>query len=238
MKTEITSKWNKSGNIKLGNIWSYSTLMGNDPIYIKKLDTEVTGTCGGHCQACKNSCYVKKSYRYDSVKFGHARNTIAMRQDPERAAVDLSGYITRAKNKPVACRLNQSGEIESVNQLNAFITIANDHESVPFFVYTKAYDIIVPALLKGLIPDNMTVLISIWHECGLEAYNLVKHLDNVKAFVYDDGQFNYLASGLEITTYCKAYDDNKKLDHEITCQRCKKCYNRNMNHKVIGCKAH
>ena len=34
--TTFHSKWNKKGNIKLGSIWSYSTLMGDDEIMIDK----------------------------------------------------------------------------------------------------------------------------------------------------------------------------------------------------------
>lgn len=236
--TTFHSKWNKKGNIKLGSIWSYSTLMGDDEIMIDKLGVAVCGTCGGHCAACKNSCYVKKSYRYSSVKLGHARNTLALMQDPARVGAELSGYITRAKNKPAACRLDQSGEITGDEHFNAFCSLAADHPKIPFFCYTKNYAVVIPALLAGLVPENLTILISVWHEYGIREYNRVKHLDNVKAFVYDDGAFDYAAAGLDITTWCKAYDDKGKLDHEITCQRCRKCYNRAAVSKVIGCKAH
>lgn len=233
------AKWNKSGNIKLGgSIWSYSSLMGDDSIYIDRLGFSVKGTCGGFCGACKEKCYVRKSYRYTCVKFGHARNTLAMRQDPARAGEELSGYITRAKNKPVACRLDQSGEIESYEQLLAFIRVAADHPETPVYVYTKAYDIVIPALLDGIVPENLIILISIWHEYGLDDYNKVKHLPNVKAFVYDDGLFDYSAAGLESTTTCKAYGADGKLDHKITCARCKKCFKARDSWKVIFCKDH
>ena len=237
-KKNYTSKWNKSGNTKLGAIWSYSTLMGNDPIFIEKLGCSVCGTCGGHCGACKYSCYVKKSYRYKSVKLGHANNTLALMQDPARVGVDLSGYITRARKKPAACRFDQSGEITGTDHFLSMCSCAAAHPEIPFFVYTKAFDIVIPALLAGIVPENLTVLISIWHQYGIAEYNLVKHLPNVKAFVYDDHTFDYAAAGLVINTYCKAYDDAGKMDHEITCQRCQKCYNRAAGSKVIGCNAH
>lgn len=236
--TEYKCKWNKAGNIKVGNMWTFSMLMGGREIFIDKLGFSVLGTCGGHCDACENKCYVKKSYRYPSVKYGHAVNTLAMRQDPIKAAKDLSGYIARAKNKPAVCRYDQSGEIENDSILDAFISIANDHKDVQFFVYTKAYNIVIPALLSGRVPENLTVLISVWHEYGLAAFNMVKHLANVKAFVYDDNDFDYAAVGLKISTWCRAYDEKGKLDKNITCQKCTKCFNRLKSCKVIGCKAH
>lgn len=233
------AKWNKNGNIKLGGaIWSFSTLMGNEPIYIEKLDADIVGTCGEHCTFCKKKCYVRKSYRHKSVKLGHALNTIAIRENPEQAGIDLNLQIERAKNIPLACRFDQSGEIESLDELYMFIYVASENPDIPFYVYTKAYDFIIPALLAGIVPENLTVLISIWHECGIREYNRVKHLPNVKAFVYDDRKFDYSAAGLDIQTYCHAYDENGKLDHEITCGRCQKCFNRCKSCKVIGCFDH
>ena len=96
------------------------------------------------------------------------------------------------------------------------------------------YDVVIPALLAGNVPENMTVLISIWHKFGVNEFEKVKNLPNVKAFVYDDN-YKY---GFVIDTYCKAYDEHGKLDHNITCDKCKKCFNRLNNCKVIGCKAH
>ena len=231
------AKWNKSGNTKVGGIWTWSTLFSNDYFYIDKLCMEVKGTCGGHCLGCKEKCYVKKSYRYPSVKLGHARNTVALRIDPDHVADLLIGQIKRAKKQPGGCRFNQSGEIENTAQALAFIKIANACPDKFFYIYTKAYDVIIPLLLDGIVPDNMTVLISVWHEYGLEAYGLVKHLNNVKAFVYDDG-FDYASHGLVINTYCKAYGQDGKMNHEITCDKCTKCFNRLASHKVIGCYEH
>ena len=94
------------------------------------------------------------------------------------------------------------------------------------------------ALHNGIIPVNMTILISVWHECGLKEYQRLSRYENIKAFVYDDGGFDYSGNGLNIQTWCKAYDENGKLDKNITCQKCKKCFNHNANCKCIGCKAH
>ena len=62
---------------------------------------------------------------------------------------------------------------------------------------------------------------------------LVKHVKNVSAFVYDDGE---LYMDIPKADYCAAYDDKGHMNHKITCAVCKKCLNGKT--KVIGCKAH
>ena len=232
----IKAKWYKKGNVKVGSLWTFSLLMGcrvYDTVYGR-----VKGTCGDHCKYCEKKCYVKKSYRYLSVILSHARNTLAIRQDPEKAAADLSKQIQRARKLPCACRFHQSGEIETLMQLLAYARVAKENPGMTFYIYSKAYNIVVPALLAGLIPNNLVVLISVWHEQGIKEYKRVEHMENVKAFVYDDHDFDYAAAGLDIQTYCHAYDAEGKLDHNVTCDKCRKCFNKLMSCKVIGCYDH
>jgi len=191
-------------------------------------------------KGCKNDCYVKKSYRYPSVVYSHIRNTIAIRSNPAAAFNDLETAIEKARTKPDIIRINQSGELENETMLNGWCKMAAKYPKIKFWLYTKAYNLIIPALLAGKVPANMTVLISIWHEFGADEYNKVKHLNNVKAFVYDDN-YNYKAAGIEIQTYCKAYTmqgGKMKLNHNITCDKCKKCFNRAAGCKVIGSLPH
>ncbi len=234
----VKAKFNRGKNIKMGDgIDSWSTLFGDDEYYIPELDTIVKGTCGNHCKGCKGKCYVRKSYRYKTVKLSHARNTLAMRNDIEKCYTDLYNQIKRARKPFYIIRVDQSGEIENNMQFGMFCKLAKAFPKVKFYIYTKAYDIIIPYLLNGFVPENFTVLVSVWHEYGIEEYKSVAHLENVKAFVYMDG-FDYAAHGLEVQTMCNAYDENGKMDHNITCDKCKKCFNRLANCKVIGCYDH
>lgn len=238
----IVPQWNKNGNIKLGeSMWTLSTLYGSHEWYIEKLDRVINGTCGRYCAGCEKICYVRRSYRYNSVKYGHARNTIAIRENILNAFFYLNEKIENARNKPVIIRYDQSGEIESIEQLQMYASIAWVHMDIDFYIYTKAYDIVIPALLDGMIPMNMTVNISIYHEYGIEEFKRVAHLPNVKAFVVLDDEWTiakYAEYGIIITTTCKAYNEKGNLDHNITCDKCKKCFNRIMMHKVIGCYEH
>lgn len=239
-------KFLRDGNTKLGdNMATWSTLKGDDDYYIPELDRTVKGTCGKYCAGCKHACYVTKSYnRYTSrktgkcsVKLGHARNTIMLRENINKVYNDLHNQIARARNPFDIIRLNQSGELENKEQFNMFCQLGRDFDYIREYIYTKAYDIVIPMILDGLVPQNVTVLISIWHEQGIEEYKKVAHYPNVKAFVYMDG-FDYSAYGLEVQTMCAAYDENGKMDHNVTCDKCKKCFNRLTNCKVIGCYDH
>ena len=242
------AKIGKKGNIKLGShTATFSKLYSNKEIYINDVLGSVKGSCGHYCKGCENDCYVKKSYRYTSVKVGHATNTIAIREQIKQAFIDINLQIQRSKKHIDFFRINQSGELESVFEFLAWCNTARQNPDTKFWVYSKAYDIIIPVLLSGVVPNNLTVLISVWHDIGLNEYNAVKHLENVKAFVYVDGnkgtdgawnENDYRAHDLDITTYCKAYDEKGKLNHDITCERCQKCFNRLETSKVIGCLAH
>lgn len=235
--TNYTAKF-VGGNIKLGNMLSFSKLYGDMPHYIAKLGMVVTGTCAGHCDGCRKDCYVRKSYRYGSVMYRHAVNTLAFRTDLEKAFSDLDGQLSRKKVKANIVRINQSGEIETAAEFRAWCELAAKHTETNFYLYSKAYEIIIPALLAGIVPGNLTVLISIWHDIGIAEYAKVCHLSNVKAFAYDDFDFDYAAAGINMQTSCRAYDANGKLDHNITCDKCRKCFDRSENHKVIRCAAH
>ena len=233
-------KWEKikfvGGNIKLGNMGSFSKLYGNDTFTTPYGD--VTGTCGKHCEGCKEHCYVRKSYRYGSVIKNHAKNTVAFREDLKRAFADLHTQLTRKRKPFDTIRINQSGEIETTQELIEWVELARLHKESNFYIYTKNYLAVfetIATIGPENIPDNFTILISIWHEIGINEYKLLANYDFIKAFVYIDG-FDYSKYDIIPDTGCYAYDKYGKLNHDITCDKCRKCFNR--VHKVIGCAAH
>lgn len=235
-KNTFKYRFLRDGNIKLGeDIATWSTLYSDEDIFIKQLGYAVKGTCGNHCGVCKKNCYVRKSYgRYPSVPYGHARNTIGLRDVPEKVFRDLDKQLSGARKKIKVVRLNQSGELESEDQFGRWCKLAANHPETKFYIYTKMFDLVLPGLLAGKVPGNFTILFSVWHDVGAKEYELVKHLKNVKAFIYDD------AEKLEVApqVYCKAYNDKGKLDHSETCGKCCKCFVNTDAWKTIGCKAH
>lgn len=241
---EYTAKFVKNGNIKIGDtMWSWNKLAGSGII------SGCKGTCGEYCQGCynkenpkKSSCYVFKSY----VQYGwdsgtpvksHIRNTKIMRENIEQAFADIRLQLQRAKKKPSAVRIHASGELENSRELEMWLQTASMYPNIPFYIYTKAFNIVDEVLssYKGTdIPKNFFINISVWHDNGIETYNKWKHLDNVRAFVYDDG-YDY-GEKIKINCYCPAYDKNGKLSHELTCDKCKICFQKKA--KVCGCYSH
>ena len=241
---EYVARMVKNGNIKIGQtMWSWNKLAGSGEIAGCK------GTCGEHCSGCYNAenprkspCYVFKSYVMrgwdtSSVVKGHVRNTNIMRNDINHAFSDIRLQLARAKKRPSAIRIHASGELESAQELREWIKTAEMFPEIPFYVYTKAYEIldeVLSEMSNDTMPSNMFINVSIWHENGIDVYNKWKHLNCIRAFVYDDG-YEY-GDKLKIDCYCPAYDKNGKLHHDLTCDKCKICFQRKA--KVCGCYNH
>lgn len=228
MKVRLTK-----GNIKLGNMATFSKLYGNNTFQTKY--GSVSGSCGKHCEGCKSACYVRKSYRYPSVIENHAKNTVAFRTDLNGSFNQIDEQLNRKRTPFKTIRINQSGEIETAMELLKWIMLAKKHPESNFYIYTKNFQALKSAMKSDIeIPSNFTILISVWHEYGLKEFETFKDYPFIKAFVYMDG-FKYDEKGLNIETTCKAYE-NGKMNHAITCDKCKKCFTKTF--KVIGCHEH
>ena len=215
-------------NIKT-NIPSWSTYPGNDVIYLKdgRKVSDMTGTCGAaNCESCKNwkSCYAIRMLRYPEVARSYIENTMFLRENITGLENELVKQISKLKSEMF--RFDVSGEIETFEQLLMFLSVAYRVPEKTFYVYTKNYDCIYRYFKTGCeLPDNFHILISIWHESGIKCFLENQHNKNIHCFIYNDG-FDYDKFGLELlsTNQCKAYDPNGKLNHEITCIKCQKCW--------------
>lgn len=134
---------------------------------------------------------------------------------------------------------------ETITEFIRVIKTAWIFSETNVFTYSKAYDIVEPVLVymhkADLIPKNFEINISIYHEQGIDVYNRLKDIPCVKAFVILDNEWDvamYKAHGLDIDTICNAYDSEGKLNHNLTCDKCKKCMSRKACHKVTGCFEH
>lgn len=253
----------QADNIKLGDMSSWAMLFGNCEWYIPELDITCKGTCGEHCKGCfdpknprKSPCYVAKSYmkytkRDDdgmvgdiqtnacSVKLGHAYKTVAMTMFREDLLLSLDKQLTKAKRKHSVVRINESGELTCYEDLALWCELARRHPETIFYLYTKNYDAVEVAVINNIITNNMFINISIWHESGINEYLRLQHHPRIRAFVLIDDVWNkekYASKGLDITSMCGAYDSKGKMNHEVTCARCKKCFS--SNNKCTGCNEH
>ena len=250
----------KGGNIKLGNMGSWMVLFGNVDWYIPELNRTCKGTCG-NCTGCfneknprKSECYVAKSYIQHvnrnadgskgdivknkcTVKLGHAYRTIAITEMREELQKSLDKQLTRTKFEIV--RLNESGELTCYADFKMWCELAEAHKETVFYIYTKNYDAIREAIDWGIIPENMFVNISVWHENGIKEYLEMAWHPQIRAFIVVDEEWTvakYLSNGIHITTMCGAYDRKGKLNHELSCKKCKKCFSH--NNKCCGCFEH
>ena len=250
-------------NIKLGEMGSWAMLFGSCDWYIPELDVTVKGTCGEYCQGCfnpenikKSPCYVTKSYVMRTnknedgtagdiqqnpctVKLGHAYRTIAMTMFRKDLLLSLDKQLTNKRKKFEVVRINESGEFTCYEDLAMWCELAKRHPETVFYVYTKNYKAVRKALINGVVPGNLYINISIWHQLGIEAYLEMKDHPQIRAFVLVDEEWTverYNRKGIEITSMCMAYDENGKMNHAVTCDKCKKCFS--ANNKCVGCFEH
>ena len=242
IKREFSARFVKGGNIKVGKMWIWNTLKGGDVIHIdyRGKSFQCAGTCGKLCKdcGCDKACYVNASYNiYPSVKYGHARNTIAMRQSYANTFEELYNQLKRARNKPTFVRIHASGEFEDVREIEMFNALALAFPQVVFYTYSKNFPVWDAWLNENKLADNFILNVSIWHGFGIPFFMRWSHLPNVRAYVYDDG-YNYTADGLKIDCHCPAYKKDGKLIHEKTCDKCGLCMLYGNRCKVVGCYAH
>ena len=218
-----------TSNIKT-DIPSWSTYPGDSTIYLKdgRKVSDLHGTCSGaQCKDCKywKCCYAIRMLRYPDVAKNYIENTLYLRTDITGLENDLVNQIKKIKKSDMF-RFDVSGEIENLEQLIMFLSVAYRVPEKTFYVYTKNYKVLYKYFSTGVeLPDNFHILISIWHESGIKCFNDLRHHKNIHCFIYQDG-FNYDQYGLELLEQnrCKAYNSDGTLNHDITCIKCQKCW--------------
>ena len=263
MKGAKIKNEDESNNVKLGKMGSWAELPGDCEYYIPELDVTVKGTCGEHCKGCFNSnnprcsaCYVFKSlvrFTYSNpdgtpgdilkdkcwVKLGQAYRTIAMTMFRKDLLLSLDKQLTNKRKKFKIIRINESGEFTCYEDLALWCELGKRHPETIFYVYTKNYKAVRKALINGIVPSNLFINISIWHEYGIEEYLEMKDHPQIRAFVTVDDEWTikkYYSKGIEITSMCGAYNEEGKLNHAVTCDKCKKCFSN--NNRCTGCYKH
>jgi len=250
-------------NVKLGKMGSWAMLFGNCDWYIPELKVTVKGTCGEFCRGCFNpenpkcsKCYVAKSYLRNTnrnkdgskgdilknkctVKKGHAYRTIAMTMFRDDLLKSLDKKLNNKRNKFKVVRINESGELTSYDDLALWCELAKRHPETIFYLYTKNYKVVRKALINGIVRENIFINISIWHEYGIEEYLEMKDHPQIRAFCLVDDEWSklrYYAKGIEIDSMCGAYNENGNMNHNVTCDKCKKCFSNKS--KCVGCFSH
>lgn len=226
-----------NGNRKLGKgILHFDKLHGDwaRKVLVQAMNGEtillsVKGSCK-NCKECKKKCYCEKSERqYANTLTYRAINTYGIQKEPDEVFKKLYHQLFLREDVK-AVRINSSGELTSKDEFLNWCKLAEEHTKITFYLYTKMFEYVEGLLLERKVPKNMVVIYSLWGNTGVREYDRVKHLKNVKAFVYDDGN-----CPVKTKTRCMAYENGKKLG-DLTCDQCKLCFSGNV--KVIACKPH
>lgn len=224
-------------NGKLGtNIMGVSYVPGGEYITLKSgaIVSDCKGTCNGvNCESCEKSCYAVRSYKqYPTVTVNRIENTLQLRENIVQHFEDMKNAIIENNVKIV--RYTESGEIETFRQFALLENLARKLPNVKFYLYTKNYAVLREFFDHSVLPENMTVLISIWGDHGIDEWNEFKKYRNVKAFAVN--------SDLKVSCFCPAYEkDNAGKVHRVVknsakCEKCRLCFDSKA--KIIGCYEH
>lgn len=218
----------QDGNDKLGKgIHNVSLLPGDEPLTKKDgtVLTNIKGTCGtdygaeeSACEGCKGDCYAVNSgvYHYNSCIPAWAENTLLAVYRPKQYWAEVIGYAIKvsAKANFVAVRLHVSGEIPNWDYFVRMCETVSKYPKIKFYIYTKRFSFVERWLKEnGKLPDNLAVLVSIWHKNYANPYGLAE-------FIYDDGT----EPELEKVFHCPAVSKDGK-ETGIKCNQCKRCPN-------------
>ncbi len=206
------------GNSKMGNIPAFNLLPSDEFLKLGNSTqlTNIMGTCGKHCELCKNDCYAVRSIKlhHNSTIKGYAANTVIMRQDPDKLRTEIKEFCD--KNIVKYFRFHTAGELESIEQLKTYCEICKDSPDVIFYIYTKAFDLLQEWTDKGeTFPENFVINLSMWRDNMNDVSCKIRFDNNI--FIYDDGSEN-----MSDIYHCPATDKN---GHEtgVTCAMCRRC---------------
>ena len=239
VKPEFKSTYSNS---KLGGlkqrILAVSYMPAHEPLRYKdgRLVTDCMGTCGGvNCKGCMQGCYAIRTVRqYESACYNRIANTLHMRQD-----IDAHFEAIKAeciKRNITTLRYTEAGELETFRQFVKVVELAQELPEMEVYLYTKNYPILRRFFETDELPENMTVLVSIWGSVGVQEYNEFKDHDGIKCFVVNNDE-------IKADCNCPAYKLNSKgkvkrvNSDAVKCGNCRLC-TRAKSVKVIKCLEH
>lgn len=252
LKEEEATLHLSCGNSKLGKIVNFSTIPGNEtrrPILKmrdknyketgeQKLLTNVIGTCSKYCENCAKS---GACYAWHSLCFHHNRNakawgdnTLLLRNGKVFDLIDEALKTDKRFIGTKLFRINNSGELENVDQLESWNNLAAKHPDIKFALYTKNYDVLEQFIQRHRdTVDNLIINVSQWSHVADDF--LSKHPGQFNVFEYD-GTNRKKETHLEEdikrlfnTKHCPAVLKNgthakTKDGKNVTCLMCGRCY--------------
>lgn len=254
-----------AGNTKIGKMLNWSTLPGNaaHPLVAKgRLVTNVEGTCTHNCDGCFKQCYARRSIlqHHNSVTRPWAENTLMIRYNMAECFRQIDQTI-REKNKKFYLsgdpadiqfkffRINVSGELQSLEELENWNALAEAHPEVNFGIYSKNSKVLLAFFEKHKqTAKNLCVNVSEWHGTMAETIAALKSMGAVfNVFEYDDSNLSSAQltpeerEQLSKHPHCPAVGATKDNPHPINpktgtvwhCCDCKGCYLKTGIHRCV-----
>lgn len=199
-----------------------------------RIVSDCTGTCSAvDCSGCEKACYARRSFiQYPTVTVNRVENTMLARTDIERFISSIYEYAVKVKATTI--RYTESGEIETYTELETLMRYAEMYPDINLYFYTKAYNFLAKYITENyVLPENVTVLLSIWGKHGVKEYECFKNISGIKAFVVNNADY-------KPDIICPAYhmvNGKVKQNKAVKCGNCKAC-TRARDFKVIGCYEH
>jgi len=126
----------------------------------------------GMCTLCKECYAMKAEKQYPSVREFRKRQGEYWRETASsRIKADIRQALKKHK-KVTRVRINESGDLYNVLDLNLLVRIAHENMDVTFYMYTHRADVV--KLNKLTIPSNLVISIS---NQKLEGFNEFRAVD-------------------------------------------------------------
>jgi len=252
------------GNTKIGRMINWSTLPGNESnmlIAKDRLLTTVPGTCSSNCNGCFKNCYARRSIlqHHNAVTKPWTENTLMIRYRMEECFSDIDAQIMKANsrfyetNNPADLnykffRINVSGEIQSLEELEAWNSLAAKHPEMKFGIYSKNAPVLLAFFKKhGQTVPNFCINISEWHGCMSPVIEELHALGaRFNVFEYNDSnlsscelspeeknRFATMAKCPAVGTKDNPHPINPKTGQRWHCSDCQGCYTKTCTHRFV-----
>lgn len=253
------------GNNKIGHMLNWSTLPGNDEhklIAKGRRITDIEGTCSKNCNGCFKNCYARRSIlqHHNRVAEPWTKNTLMIRYRMEECFKQIDEAIREKNSKYYITgnisdlkykffRINVSGEIQSLEELEAWNMLAREHPEINFGVYSKNSKVLLAFFAKhGQTADNFCINVSEWHGVMADTIEQLKAMGAVfNVFEYDDSILASSALSAEekkaqaAKPHCPAVGATQENKHPINpatgaawkCTECGACYRKNGSRRCV-----
>ena len=254
-----------TGNSKIGRMINWSTLPGNKEhqlIAKGRIITDIPGTCSSNCNGCFKSCYARRSIlqHHNSVTRSWAENTLMIRHRTEECFKEIDRQIRELNKKFCTSgnpadlrfeffRINTSGEVQTLRELELWNDLAKKHPKIKFGIYSKNAIVLLAFFKKhGQSAENFCINVSEWNDCMKPVIEELHSMGAVfNVFHYDDSNLSSCNMTPEekrtrqAKPHCIAVGQTAANRHPINpatgepwkCEDCKGCYTKTGIHRYV-----